>query len=131
MSNKDTKGKLRMDLIPPRALVAIAKVREFGNNKYGSPWGWLDNTDPKDFITATKRHLLQIDLGEDLDKESSIDHLYHALTSLAMAVELHSIQKDVLWDDIKKEPMESMCMNCYKNGKKKSCKKKFCGVQLT
>lgn len=86
--HKDTKGKLKLNLIPPRSLESIAKVREFGNAKYNSPWGWLDHVKEEDLREAAKRHLLRIDLGEDIDSESGLLHLEHALCSLAMAVEL-------------------------------------------
>lgn len=87
---KDIKGKLRLNLIPPQALVSIAKVREFGVSKYPSEWGWKDSVPQAALIEACKRHLLKIDLGEKVDSESGLLHLEHALCSLAMAVELSS-----------------------------------------
>lgn len=86
--HKDTAGKLPLNLVPPRAYESIAKVRDFGNKKYGDPWKWLECTTADQYIEATRRHLLKIDLGEDLDPESGLLHLEHALCSLAMAVEL-------------------------------------------
>lgn len=86
---KDTKGKLRLNLIPPKSLEAIARVREFGVSKYPSEWGWKTSVPKEALIEATKRHLLRMDMGEDTDPESGLPHIYHALCSLAMAVELY------------------------------------------
>lgn len=88
MTHKQTVGKVRVDLIPPKSHLAIAKVREFGGLKYNDPWGWKDQCKTTDFITAAQRHLIKIQSGELVDAESGLPHLYHALTSLAMAVEV-------------------------------------------
>lgn len=85
---KDTKGKLKLNYIPPKSMVAIAKVREFGSIKYKDPWKWKEFVELDDLIEACKRHLLKRDLGEELDDESGLPHIYHALCSLAMAVEI-------------------------------------------
>ena len=91
MSNgvKDTEGKIALNLIPPHALEEVAKVRMFGNKKYGDPWAWLNASVPKEaFIEAAKRHLNQIAKGKLVDPESKLTHLAHAATSLMMALEL-------------------------------------------
>lgn len=86
--HKDTKGKLRLNLVPPRAYESIALVREFGCNKYGDPWGWLEHVKEEELIEACKRHILRIEMGETNDPESNLLHLEHALCSLAMAIEI-------------------------------------------
>ena len=88
--HKDTSGKVKLNLIPPHSLDAIARVREFGVSKYGDAWGWLNAVKEEDFIEATKRHLNAIAKGEEIDPESGHPHLWHALTSLAMATELNT-----------------------------------------
>lgn len=86
--HKDTKGKLRLDLIPPLSKEAIAKVREFGVTKYPDAWGWLDSVSANDLITAAERHIHYFRKGEELDPESGLPHLWHALASLGMAIEI-------------------------------------------
>lgn len=87
-THKDTVGKLKLNLVPPRSMEAIARVREFGVNKYKDPWGWMKACTTDEFIEAVKRHLNKRDRGEELDNESGLPHIYHALCSMAMAVEL-------------------------------------------
>ena len=89
--NKETEGKLPLNLVPPRAIESLAQVRKFGNKKYKDPWGWLNDVDAYDFIEAAKRHMLRCELEDNLyakDSESGLMHLEHALCSLAMAVEI-------------------------------------------
>lgn len=106
---KDTKGKLRLNLLPPHALESIAKVREFGVSKYPSAWGWVTGVKTEDLIEATKRHLLKIDMGETKDPESGLLHIEHALCSLAMAVHQikagQKIQSDLLNKEFKLKPL--------------------------
>jgi hypothetical protein len=80
---KSDLGKPRFDLIPPEVELELAKVFTFGAEKYspnnyrlGAAWGR--------YIAAVRRHLNAWQLGEDLDPESGLSHLAHALASLAM-----------------------------------------------
>ena len=88
MMQKQTEGKLRLDLIPPRAEEAIAKVRAFGVTKYKEEWAWKEDVPASEFITAAQRHIRSHRAGEGVDPESNLPHIWHALTSLAMAVEI-------------------------------------------
>jgi len=91
MSHKQIKGKLKLRLVPPRAIESIALVRAAAGEKYDSPWGWLESVAPEDFIEATARHLLAMQKLDDIaavDEDFGLLHIEHALTSLAMAVEL-------------------------------------------
>jgi len=74
---KYDKNKARFDLIPPRALKAIAEVYTYGAEKYadrnmerGMAWGRVWG--------AVQRHLNAFWDGEDLDGESGMPHLVHA-----------------------------------------------------
>lgn len=78
-------GKARMDLIAPEALVALGAVLEFGSRKYaernwekGMRWGRV--------YAALQRHLTQWMMGDDVDDESGMPHLWHALTNLHFLV---------------------------------------------
>jgi hypothetical protein len=75
---KDDNGKIRMDLIPMKAVQEIAKVLTFGADKYGSN-NW-QNVAPFEsrYYAALLRHLTAWRAGEVLDPETGLAHLAHA-----------------------------------------------------
>jgi len=90
---KDVKGKPILSYVPFKALEKIAKVREFGINKYSDDASWK-NVNRIDFIDATLRHLhkhmdaIRYNEGSVIDDESGLPHLDHAATSLILALSL-------------------------------------------
>jgi hypothetical protein len=62
-------------------------VREFGIKKYGDDTSWI-RTHPDEYLGAALRHIYKHLEGEELDDESGIEHIYHAMTSLMLAAEL-------------------------------------------
>lgn len=85
---KYDQGKLRHDLIPPEAEKALAEVLTFGAAKY-EPDSWRDVKDGKRrYMAAALRHINAHRMGEELDEESGLSHLAHALTNLAFLVAL-------------------------------------------
>lgn len=99
MAVKDTKGKLKLNLVPNYGLEAVARVREFGNKKYpGGPDNYVEQVKVEDLVEACRRHLLKHQKGELLDIESMEMHLAHVATSAMMAIEIlhnseHSLRK--------------------------------------
>lgn len=88
-------GKVRMDLIPPEALFALATILTFGANKYadrnwekGMKWGrvfgalnrhiwcWWGGKGP-----TTKNFLFG-----DLDDETKHSHLWHAICCIVFLI---------------------------------------------
>ncbi len=72
------KGKIRFDLLSPYALEELARIVTYGTVKYesrnwekGMKWGKL--------FGSTMRHLWRFWSGEDLDPESKLPHLAHAM----------------------------------------------------
>ena len=92
MGFKDTIGKPKLRYIPYDALVAIANVREFGIAKYKDDLGWKE-VPADDFAEASLRHIYKYFKGELVDPESGLNHLDHALCSLALAVAVTKLQK--------------------------------------
>lgn len=83
---KDDRGKLRMDLIPPEVMEALAEVLGYGAQKY-APNNWQRLTDFEDrYYAAALRHLMAWRKGTGLDSESGLSHLSHALCCLAFLV---------------------------------------------
>ena len=74
----------------------MAKVREFGNNKYPSPDGYsfLKHVKSEDMVEAAWRHILEHLEGRLDDDESGLLHLAHAATSLMMAIEIIETEKE-------------------------------------
>lgn len=97
---KDSAGKARVSLVPYAALEAIARVRDFGDKKYGSSSAWYGFDDKlPEFVEAAQRHLakyqdatLYNNRSVD-DEESGLNHLDHAITSLALAIALRDKSK--------------------------------------
>jgi hypothetical protein len=72
------RGKPQMHLIPPPALLEIAKVMELGADKYGA-YNWREHSvSATVYISAALRHLASFLDGEDDDPESGACHLAHA-----------------------------------------------------
>lgn len=97
---KDATNKDDLSLVPYAAMAAIARVREFGNNKYKDPAKWyqFDEGLPK-FVTAAQRHIAKhqdavlYGNGSVIDDESGLAHLDHAICTLALAIALRDKTK--------------------------------------
>ncbi len=80
-------GKLRIDLIPPEVIRALAMVFAYGADKYGER-NWGKGMRAGRLWAATQRHLWSWWNKEDMDEESGYNHLWHALASTAMLIVL-------------------------------------------
>jgi hypothetical protein len=70
-------GKARVDLLPPEAMIEVARVLQFGGQKYGDR-NWMGGMSWSRLYGSTLRHLFRWWMGEDDDDESGISHLAHA-----------------------------------------------------
>ena len=84
---KADRGKLRLTLVPPRANIAMAHVREYGTNKYKDPENWR-RVEAETYRDALYRHWIAYLMGETHDKESGLPHMWHVLTNAAFLVDL-------------------------------------------
>jgi len=87
--NQDVKkdnGKLRLDLLPFRALDEVAKVSYFGASKYGA-YSYRKGMQWSRIIAAILRHIFAFIRGEDYDDESGCLHLAHAACNLLFLIE--------------------------------------------
>lgn len=88
-------GKLTgLHLIPGEARIALARVLEYGEKKYGAPSGWrvVPNGVAR-YTAALDRHRLAMDMGEEVDAESGLPHLWHLLCNAAFLVALTEAEK--------------------------------------
>lgn len=84
MSTKGTKhdgGKIPLNLLSNYALEEVAKVLDFGAKKYRR-WDWSEGIAYSRVIAAAKRHIAQWEDRTNLDPETGISHLAHALCNL-------------------------------------------------
>jgi hypothetical protein len=80
-------GKLQYGLLPPLALAETVKVLTFGAEKY-EPDNWKQVPDSKRrYFDALQRHLWAYKTGEQMDPESGIHHLAHAMCCLMFLYE--------------------------------------------
>jgi uncharacterized HAD superfamily protein len=69
-------GKLRYDLVHPKALKGLVSVLTMGATKYAER-NWERGMKWSNVIASLKRHLAAIEAGEDYDKESLALHADH------------------------------------------------------
>lgn len=83
---KYDQGKAPIHLIPSEVILSMAQVLGFGAEKYGEN-NWRDDINETTWgrtYSSIQRHLTSFWSGEDLDPESGLSHLDHALTQLAI-----------------------------------------------
>lgn len=81
-------GKPRLTLVPRRILTAVARVREYGCEKYGDPENWRQ-VDPQRYRDAAFRHFLAyLDDPTGTDEESGLPHLAHLACNIAFLCEM-------------------------------------------
>lgn len=87
---KADEGKPKLSLVPTEIIKDIARVREYGNNKYpeGGPDNWK-NVEPERYRDAMFRHLLAyLEDPASIDEESKLPHLWHLSCNAAFLCEL-------------------------------------------
>jgi hypothetical protein len=82
--------KPRTDLLPPNALLEVARVLGLGARKY-APYNAYKAPNYGRYSGAALRHLLQWMAGEDADSESGMNHLAHATCCLLFVLEMQKL----------------------------------------
>ena len=90
---KHDKGKTRLSLISPDAEWALGMVLTFGAKKYDD-WNWAKGISYGRVYDALRRHLNAWMGGEELDPESGLPHVDHALCG-AMFLSHYEHNKDM------------------------------------
>ena len=87
---KADKGKLQLTLVPRQVIREIAKIRMYGNAKYGDPDNWR-RVEPERYRDAAFRHFLAyLDDPHGVDAESGLSHLSHLACNIAFLIELET-----------------------------------------
>lgn len=85
---KDDATKLRYDLMPAIAEAKVVEVLTYGAKKY-APDNWRQVPDWRArYLAALLRHVAAWRMGEEIDPESGLPHLAHAVCSLLFLIEL-------------------------------------------
>ena len=81
-------GKEQLTLVPRQIIRDIARIREYGNNKYGDPDNWK-TVEPERYRDAAFRHwLAYLDDPDGVDEESGLKHLWHLACNIAFLCEM-------------------------------------------
>ena len=85
---KHDSEKPKMNLLPPKAILEVAKVLTFGAEKYGAEnWKELEDLQNR-YLAGALRHIFAHMDGEELDPETNLSHLAHALCCLLFKLEI-------------------------------------------
>lgn len=83
-------GKPRLTLVPQQIIFEIARIREYGNAKYGDPENWRQ-VEVERYRDAAFRHLLAyLKDPNGVDVESGLPHLSHLACNVAFLCEMES-----------------------------------------
>lgn len=85
-------GKPQMRLLPPFAMLEMAKVMTFGAEKYAAD-SWRDVENGKErYLDALGRHYNAWCRGELVDEETGLSHMAHIMCNAAFLLELEAIK---------------------------------------
>jgi len=90
--------KAALDLIPLEALIGLGNVLTFGAKKYQRA-NWANGIEYSRLISAALRHIAAFNAGQDMDPESGLSHIDHALCNLAFLawMRVHRTDMDNRW----------------------------------
>lgn len=124
-TKNDAEKKYRPELLPHRALMEVIKVFTDGAKEYGD-FNWKGGIAYSRLYGAIQRHLLDYWNGKDVDGDSGLPALAHAIAGLMMLQEMSSE-----WDDRPENILElDRCLYlvdpgmCWNNGNGTICNKR-------
>lgn len=94
-------GKPMMSLVDPYVLTEMARVLTYGARKY-SPDNWRKGFNLRRILDACLRHISAWSSGQDVDEETGLSHLAHAMCCLMFLMWLYKFRPEL--DDRYKEP---------------------------
>lgn len=93
---KADSGKPKLTLVPRQIIFDIAKIREYGNDKYpeGGPDNWK-HVSKERYRDALYRHFMAyLDDPNGVDSESGLPHLWHMACNVAFLCEMEDFDCD-------------------------------------
>lgn len=94
MGLRFNEGKEPVELVPPSAILAMAKVLHEGAKKYQLR-NWEKGMNHSICYASAMRHLLKYWSGENNDSESGLPHLWHVMTNIAFLIEYQKTCPDL------------------------------------
>ena len=91
---KYDESKPDMSLLSPLALTYLAQVLTFGAKKY-APNNWRKGIDQSRLVSAALRHITAFNAGEDVDPETGLPHMAHAMCCCMFSVELQTSETNI------------------------------------
>jgi hypothetical protein len=90
-----SEGKSGVDQIPAEVLLEWGDVFTYGEKKYERD-NWLQGNDWHEFYASAMRHMLSFWKSEDIDPESGLPHLSHAIWNLGALrfFQIHGLGED-------------------------------------
>ena len=85
-------GKLQLTLVPRQIIRDIARIRMYGNEKYGDPENWRQVSAQRYRDAAYRHFLAYLDDPAGVDPESGLKHLWHLACNIAFLCEME------VWD---------------------------------
>lgn len=104
---KHDAGKPPISLVPSQAVTDIAKVLQFGAQKYDAH-NWRKGIQYSRVLDAAFRHLLAFSNHEDTDPESGLPHLAHAGCCIAFLLEYQSMPLEYGKFDDRYDPLKEI-----------------------
>ena len=81
-------NKPKLSLVPTEIINCIARVREYGCEKYHDPENWK-RVEKERYVDAMFRHLLSyVNDNNGKDKKSGLPHLWHIACNVAFLCKL-------------------------------------------
>lgn len=87
-------NKPRLDLVSSKAIIKMSQVLTFGAKKYADH-NWRKGFKYSRLISATLRHIAAYNDGEDLDPETQLSHISHAMCCLMFLSELQETKPEL------------------------------------
>ncbi len=94
LATKNDFEKPTIELIPPCSIFAAARAFKYGADKYDAN-NWRKGLRHSRLFGALQRHLWSYWGGEDMDEESGLHHLDHAMACMCMLVENAYTREDL------------------------------------
>lgn len=108
-ADRNNEGKPKMSLIGLKALEPLARVLEFGANKYSKD-NWRNGHVESEVIDSLLRHIVDLQEGKSIDSDSKLPIVGH-IQANAMFLGHDSLIRDLTGKESNIKPRENVVIN--------------------